>query len=101
MVAIYRREETHGKVEKAELSTMLFFIPGLYKENADRCAAGCTRQADRHRGKKLCEERGRETDTYPWQCFLFMEGVLGFDGRLSGAVGEKCTAWNTGMMIKI
>lgn len=29
--------------------------------------------------------------TYPWQCFLFMEGVLGFDGRLSGAVGEKCT----------
>lgn len=45
-------------------------------------------------GKK---SRGRqrevERQTYPWQCFLFVESVLGFDGRLSGAVSEECTTW--------
>lgn len=35
-------------------------------------------------------EEGKKTNTYPWQCFLFMEGVLGLDGRLTGAVGEEC-----------
>lgn len=28
-------------------------------------------------------------ETHPWQRFLFVEGVLGFDGRLPGAVSEK------------
>lgn len=51
---------------------------------------GRDRQTDRDRER----ERGRET--YPWQCFLFMEGVLGFDGRLSGAVGEERTTCDGG-----
>lgn len=42
------------------------------------------------------EERQRERETYPWQCFLFMESILGFDGRLSGTVSEECTTWNRG-----
>jgi len=47
-------------------------------------------------GMERERERGtdRERDTYPWQCFLFVEGVLGFDGRLSGAVGEECATCN-------
>lgn len=66
---------------------------GLYRENAGWCEAGCRWHGwppQRETGKRRWE-RQRETDTYPWQCFLFMEGVLGFDGRLSGAVGEECT----------
>lgn len=60
--------------------------------------------ADHHREERKGDwkeeqrktERARERDTYPWQCFLFMESVLGFDGRLSGAVSEECTTCNRG-----
>lgn len=40
------------------------------------------------------EIEGRVTEraeTHPWQCFLFVESVLGFDGRLPGAVSEERT----------
>lgn len=36
------------------------------------------------------ERRAAErAETHPWQRLLFVEGVLGFDGRLPGAVSEK------------
>lgn len=36
------------------------------------------------------EDRATErAETHPWQRFLFVESVLGFDGRLPGAVSEK------------
>lgn len=53
------------------------------------------RESEKRRGGRQTEEEG-ETDTYPWQCFLFMEGILGFDGRLSGTVGEECATCNRG-----
>lgn len=38
------------------------------------------------------EDRVTErAETYPWQCFLFVESVLGLDGRLPGAVSEERT----------
>lgn len=46
----------------------------------------------RETGKK----RDRVGETYPWQCFLFMESILGFDCRLSGTVSEECTTCNRG-----
>lgn len=55
------------------------------------------RESEKSRAERQVE---KETTTYPWQCFLFMEGVLGFDGRLSGAVGEECTTWSTTHGIK-
>lgn len=43
------------------------------------------------------EDRASErAETHPWQCFLFVESVLGFDGRLPGAVSEERTTWNRG-----
>lgn len=62
---------------------------------------GADGMVDHHREERESEkrkggEKDGETDTYPWKCFLFVEGVLGFDGRLSGAIGEECTTCNRG-----
>lgn len=86
------------KLGKGEAIDWIAFFHLRDKENAGWCAAGC-----RWHGwppwRKVRSRRegwgvGRiqiYRHTYPWQCFLFMEGVLGFDGRLPGAVGEECT----------
>lgn len=104
MLAIYPREQTHGKVETgpskgqaidwiAFQSVFLSLI--LYEENAGWCAAGCRWHVwPPQREERVGKEGERDTGTYPWQCFLFVEGVLGFDGRLSSTVGEECTTWN-------
>ena len=37
--------------------------------------------ADHHRGEREgSEEEERKAEAYPWQCFLFMERILGLDG---------------------
>lgn len=33
--------------------------------------------------------------TYAWQGLLLVQCILGFQGRLSGTVGEEGTAWNS------
>ena len=88
-----------------ELLSKVFFISGTVR---GECRLVCSRvqmarlttieRKERDWRRKRSRERQieTETDTYPWQCFLFMEGVLGFDGRLSGAVGKECTACNKG-----
>lgn len=82
-----------------ELLSKVFFISGTIR---GECRLVCSRvqMAWLTTIEREWEEEGRgtdrEADTYPWQCFLFMEGVLGFDGRLSGAVGEECTTCNRG-----
>lgn len=91
-----------------ELLSKVFFISGTIQ---GECRLVCSRvqmarptaiERKRERlgrggeetDRQIGTERGRET--YPWQCFLFMEGVLGFDGRLSGAVGEERTTCDGG-----
>lgn len=66
-----------------ELLSKLFFISGNTEEGS------ADSPASHHR-----EREGRATEraeTHPWQCFLFVESVLGFDGRLPGAVSEERT----------
>lgn len=107
----YPLENRHMKkfkpgLQKAELLIKLlskvFFISdtvqGEFRLMCSRVqVAWLTTIERKERGWKAVE---READTYPWQCFLFVEGVLGFYGRLSGAVGEKCTTCNTKIKVR-
>lgn len=80
------REQTHSTVKMGlqmvelliEWLPKLVFISGNIQEcrwpgQAPQTDHGATERAE----------------THPWQRLLFVEGVLGFDGRLPGAVSEK------------
>lgn len=87
------REHTDSKVQMGlqmfklliELLSKLFFISGNTEELSPD--GPTTERKDR------ATERA---ETHPWQCFLFVESVLGFDGRFPGAVSEERTTWNRG-----